>query len=232
MLTDIYGGIVVKFLIQLVMLAGVMVLQSAQAANPQVEFRTGAGTYVMELYPDKAPKTVANFLEYVNSGFYDGTVFHRVIDGFVVQGGGLTEDLHQKKTMDPIQNEADNGLKNEYGSVAMARLFNADSATAQFFVNLAENKMLNFTRPDSAHMGYCVFGRVIRGMDVVEKISDVPTQTVGKLRDVPSLMVMIDKATVLETPLLAENAVQKLAEPEQVKPTKSKSVKKGKKKRG
>ena len=229
MLTDIYGGIVVKFLIQLVMLAGVMVLQSAQAANPQVEFRTGAGTYVMELYPDKAPKTVANFLEYVNSGFYDGTVFHRVIDGFVVQGGGLTEDLHQKKTMDPIQNEADNGLKNEYGSVAMARLFNADSATAQFFVNLAENKTLNFTRPDSAHMGYCVFGRVIRGMDVVEKIARVPTQVVNRMPDVPTQLVAIENARVLESPVMADGRTKA---PE-VAPTKlaksSKSVKKGKK---
>jgi len=203
-----------------------------QAANPQIEFQTSQGSFVIELYPDKAPKTVANFLEYVEDGFYHGTVFHRVINDFVVQGGGLTGDMRQKRTREAIVNEANNGLKNEYGTVAMARLYEANSAAAQFFINVADNKTLNYTGPDSAHMGYCVFGRVIRGMDVVEKISDMPTQVVGKLKDVPSQMVMIDRAAVLETPVLAENTVQKPAEPEPVKPIQSKSVKKGKKKRG
>lgn len=207
-------------------------VSAAQAANPQIEFQTSHGNFVIELYPDKAPKTVANFLEYVEDGFYQGTVFHRVINDFMVQGGGLTGDMHQKRTREAIVNEANNGLKNEYGTVAMARLYEANSAAAQFFINVANNKTLNYTGPDSAHMGYCVFGRVIRGMDVVEKISDMPTQTVGKLKDVPSQMVMIERAAVLETPILAENAVQKPAEPEPVKPIKSKSVKKGKKNRG
>jgi peptidyl-prolyl cis-trans isomerase A (cyclophilin A) len=199
----------------------------AQAANPQVEFQTANGSFIVELYPDKAPKTVANFLEYVDSGFYNGTVFHRVIDSFVVQGGGLTPDLRQKKTLDPIPNEAGNGLKNDYGTLAMARLFDADSATAQFFINVAENKTLNFSRPDSAHMGYCVFGRVIRGMDVVEKISHLPTQVVNKMPDVPERLVMIEKAARLESAVLAENFVPKPAEPQPVKSLKS--VKKGKK---
>lgn len=201
-----------------------------QAANPQIEFNTSQGSFVVELYPDKAPKTVANFLEYVNSGFYEGTVFHRVIDRFVVQGGGLTPDLHQKKTLGPIQNEANNGLKNEYGALAMARQYDADSATAQFFIDVADNKTLNYTRSDSAHMGYCVFGRVIRGMSVVENISHAPTQAIGKMTDVPTQLVAIEKASVLESPVLAENAIQNPAE---LKSEKSSiSVKKGKKKRG
>lgn len=219
-----------KWIARVLLLSGLLCSAWAQAANPQIEFRTSMGNYVVELYPDKAPKTVANFLEYVNSGFYDGTIFHRVIEGFVAQGGGLMPNLHQKKTLDPIPNEANNGLKNEYGTLAMARLFNADSATAQFFINVAENKTLNYTRPDSAHMGYCVFGRVIRGMDVVEKITHLPTQVVNKMPDVPTQIVMIEKAAVLETPVLAENSAQNPGEPAPIK--NSTSVKKGKKKRG
>ncbi len=207
-----------------------MACATAQAANPQVEFRTSHGSYVVELYPDKAPRTVANFLEYVEDGFYVGTIFHRVIDGFVVQGGGLTPDMHQKRTLDTIPSEANNGLRNEYGTLAMARLYEANSAAAQFFINVADNRTLDYTRPDSAHMGYCVFGRVIRGMAVVEKISRLPTQVVNKLPDVPTQIVTIEKVSVLETPVLAENVVQKPAEPQPVKS--SNSVKKGKKKRG
>lgn len=219
-----------KSIARVVFLFALLCSFAAQAANTQVEFRTSLGTYVVELYPDKAPRTVANFLEYVNSGFYEGTIFHRVIEGFVAQGGGLMPDLHQKKTLEPIPNEANNGLKNEYGTLAMARLFNADSATAQFFINVAENKTLNFTRSDSAHMGYCVFGRVVRGMDVVEKITHLPTQTINKLPDVPTQVVMIEKAVMLEAPVLAENTVQSLPENNTIKS--STSVKKGKKKRG
>ncbi len=199
----------------------------AIAANPQVEFRTNQGSYVVELYPDKAPQTVANFLQYVETGFYEGTIFHRVIEGFVAQGGGLTPDLHQKPTLAPIRNEADNGLKNEYGTLSMARLFKADSATAQFFINVAENKTLNYTRPDSAHMGYCVFGRVIRGMDVVERITHLPTQVINRWSDVPTQVVMIEQVAVLDSPLLAENTVQNPAESTPIKFTSS--VKKGKK---
>ncbi len=207
-----------------------LVCATAQAANPQVEFHTSHGRYVVELYPDKAPRTVANFLEYVEDGFYHGTIFHRVIDGFVVQGGGLTQDMRQKRTLESIPNEANNGLRNDYGTLAMARLYDADSAAAQFFINVADNRTLNYTRADSAHMGYCVFGRVIRGMDVVEKISRLPTQVVNKLPDVPVQVVVIEKAVLLETPVLAENVVKKPAEPIAVQP--SKSVKKGKRKRG
>jgi peptidyl-prolyl cis-trans isomerase A (cyclophilin A) len=222
--------VALKSIARVVFLFALLCSFAAQAANTQVEFRTSLGTYVVELYPDKAPRTVANFLEYVNSGFYEGTIFHRVIEGFVAQGGGLMPDLHQKKTLEPIPNEANNGLKNEYGTLAMARLFNADSATAQFFINVAENKTLNFTRSDSAHMGYCVFGRVVRGMDVVEKITHLPTQTINKLPDVPTQVVMIEKAVMLEAPVLAENTVQSLPENNTIKS--STSVKKGKKKRG
>ncbi len=219
-----------NFIARFLIVLGVLFSTWAQAANPQIEFRTSMGSYVVELYPDKAPKTVANFLEYVNSGFYDGTIFHRVIDSFVVQGGGLRPDFYQKKTLEPIPNEANNGLKNDYGTLAMARLFSADSATAQFFINVAENKTLNYTRPDSAHMGYCVFGRVIRGMDVVEKISHLPTQAVGKLPDVPTQAVMIEKAAVLETPVVAEASTGKPAEQPTAKFSHSeKTVKKGKK---
>lgn len=218
-----------KAIASVFLLLGLLCSAGAQAANPQIEFRTSMGSYVVELYPDKAPKTVANFLEYVNSGFYDGTIFHRVIEGFVAQGGGLMPDLHQKKTLEPIRNEADNGLKNDYGTLAMARLFNADSATAQFFINVAENKTLNYSRPDSAHMGYCVFGRVIRGMEVVERITHLPTKMINKLQDVPTQIVMIEKAAVLEAPVLAENTVQNLVD---IMPVNSSiSVKKGKKKR-
>lgn len=196
------------------------------AANPQIEFRTNMGSFVVELYPDKAPKTVANFLAYVNSGFYEGTIFHRVIDRFVVQGGGMTTDMHPKKTMEPIPNEADNGLKNDYGTLAMARRLQPDSATSQFFINLAENKTLNYYRPEPALMGYCVFGRVVRGMNVLEQIGHLPTRAIGKMTDVPSQDVVIEKAAVLETPVFAENAAPNQAEEQPVKS--SKSAKKGK----
>lgn len=221
-----------KLIARCLLLLASLMLFTAQAANPQVEFQTTMGSYVVELYPDKAPKTVANFLEYVEDGFYVGTVFHRVIDDFVVQGGGLTADMRQKRTMENIQNEAANGLKNDYGTLAMARLFEANSAAAQFFINVADNKTLNYSAPDSAHMGYCVFGRVIRGMEVVERISNLPTQVVNKMPDVPTQVVMIEKAMLLETPVMAENTIPKPAEPVPVKVTKSKSVKKGKKKSG
>jgi cyclophilin family peptidyl-prolyl cis-trans isomerase len=216
-----------KSLIRLIFSLAVLCSAGAQAANPQIEFSTSMGNYVVELYPDKAPQTVANFLAYVNSGFYEGTIFHRVISGFVAQGGGLTPDLHQKKTLAPIRNEANNGLRNEYGTLSMARLYNPDSATAQFFINVADNKTLNYNRPDAGHMGYCVFGRVIRGMDVVERITHLPTQAVNNLTDVPSQPVTIEKAVVLETPVLAENASQNMAEPGPVKSFKY--AKKGKK---
>lgn len=185
----------------LLFLFGCVASSSLLAANPQVEFQTNVGSFVLELYPDKAPKTVANFLEYVNSGFYESTLFHRVVERFIVQGGGFSPELTQKATFPPIPNEADNGLKNEVGTVAMARQFEPDTAAAEFFINLAENKHLNYSRPDAAHMGYCVFGRVIRGMDVVERISHTPTLSVGMLSELPRQNIVIEKSILLEMPI-------------------------------
>src|SRR5262249_53308625 len=145
---------------------------AAYAADPQVEFQTSAGNIVIELDPAKAPKTVENFLQYVNSGFYKDQVFHRVIPGFMIQGGGFTKAMTQKPTRDPIPLESSNGLLNNKGTIAMARTSNPNSATAQFFINLVDNSMLNY-RPGNP--GYAVFGKVVKGMDVVEKIAAIPT---------------------------------------------------------
>ena len=176
----------------------------AFAANPQVEFQTNQGNFVIELYPDKAPKTVANFMQYVDSGFYPGTVFHRTINRFMIQGGGLTSELKEKPTKAPIVNESNNGLKNEPGTLAMARAFESDSATSQFFINLSDNKFLNYYRPDPHYVGYCVFGKVIRGMAVVERIGQTPTRTAGQFADVPAQPIIIEKVAMLEKPVAAE----------------------------
>jgi peptidyl-prolyl cis-trans isomerase A (cyclophilin A) len=199
--------------------------QPALAANPQIEFQTSAGSFVVELYPDKAPRTVENFLRYVNSGFYEGTIFHRVINKFIIQGGGLTPDLQAKSTYSPVPNEANNGLRNEPGTLAMARAFNPDSATSQFYINLDDNKMLNYFRPEPALMGYTVFGKIIRGMEIAQKIAIAPTQTVGRLSDVPLEPVVIQKAALLETPIMAEET-HKIGESDSPP---AKSSKKGKK---
>jgi len=142
--------------------------------NPVVLMETSLGVVKIELYPDKAPLSVKNFLDYVNSGFYNGTIFHRVIPGFMAQGGGFTPDRKQKETRAPIKNEAANGLKNDRGTIAMARTANPDSATAQFFINVVNNDSLNRPNPDGH--GYAVFGKVVEGMDVVDKIVATPTQ--------------------------------------------------------
>ena len=141
--------------------------------NPVVLLETTSGDILVELYPDKAPETVANFLKYVDDGFYNNTIFHRVIPGFMIQGGGLTARMQQKDTSAPIKNEADNGLKNDRGTIAMARTMDPHSATAQFFINLVDNDFLNFQAPSGNGWGYCVFGRVTEGMDVVDKIAKV-----------------------------------------------------------
>ncbi|MCE5180856.1 MAG: peptidyl-prolyl cis-trans isomerase [Betaproteobacteria bacterium] len=173
---------------------GLFLYTGAFAANPQVKMRTNLGEIVFELYPDKAPKTVANFLQYVNNHHYNGTVFHRSIDKFIVQGGGFTQDLQYKPTLAPIPNEADNGLRNERGTLAMARTYDPDSATSQFFINLDDNKFLNFHRPLPDYYGYCVFGKVIKGMDVAKKIGTLPTGAVGPLpADVPLEPVIIEE---------------------------------------
>jgi peptidyl-prolyl cis-trans isomerase B (cyclophilin B) len=175
-------------------------MQGAGAAeNPRVRLTTNLGEITVELYPEKAPKTVENFLQYVKDGFYDGTVFHRVIEGFMVQGGGFTPDMVQKKTRAPVMNEADNGLRNTVGTLAMARTNDPHSATAQFFINVANNDFLDFREKTPRAWGYAVFGRVVKGMDVLGKIKSVPTGTVGPFENVPREPVVIQKA-VIEAP--------------------------------
>ena len=166
--------------------------------NPVVLLETTSGDILVELYPDKAPETVANFLKYVDDGFYNNTIIHRVIPGFMIQGGGLTARMQQKDTSAPIKNEADNGLKNDRGTIAMARTMDPHSATAQFFINLVDNDFLNFQAPSGNGWGYCVFGRVTEGMDVVDKIAKVKTTTVGMYQDVPSDLVVITGASRFE----------------------------------
>ncbi|MGA7802827.1 MAG: peptidylprolyl isomerase [Gammaproteobacteria bacterium] len=163
-----------------------------------VHMQTNKGTIVLELYPDKAPETVANFIEYARAGFYDGTIFHRVIPGFMIQGGGFEPDMTQKKTRAPIKNEADNGLSNLTGTIAMARTPDPNSATAQFFINVKDNKFLDYSAPTPQGWGYCVFGKVTEGMDVVHAIEQVPTATQAGHQDVPTDPVVIEKVTVDE----------------------------------
>ena len=161
-----------------------------------IVLQTNFGDISVELFHDKAPKTAANFEQYVRDGFYDGTLFHRVIPGFMVQGGGFDSDFNQKSTRDPIENEADNGLKNTTGTLAMARTQDPHSATAQFFINVADNDFLNHSGKNVQGWGYCVFGEVVEGMDVVEKIKAVPTTRRGMHADVPADDVVIQKAYV------------------------------------
>lgn len=166
---------------------------SAHAANPQVTIETNHGNITLELYPEKAPKTVANFLKYVNSGFYKETVFHRVINHFMIQGGGFKADMSEKQTLAPIPNEAANGLENQAGTIAMARTSDPDSATAQFFINLENNVQLNYQGSEPDLIGYCVFGRVLKGMDVVREIGITPTMNVGPYYDVPKNAIVINQ---------------------------------------
>lgn len=173
-------------------------LAAAAAANPSVEMRTSEGTIVLELYADKAPKSVANYLEYVKSGHYNGTVFHRVIDGFMIQGGGYDASMQQKPTRAPIENEAKNGLKNQAGTLAMARTANPHSASAQFFINLVDNAFLDYPSRDG--WGYAVFGKVIQGFDIVQKIGRVPTRNAAGMQNVPEQPVTIESVRILDTP--------------------------------
>jgi peptidyl-prolyl cis-trans isomerase A (cyclophilin A) len=173
---------------------------NALAEDPRVEFKTTMGSFTLELYPDKAPKTVANFLQYANSGFYKGTIFHRVIDNFMIQGGGFTPDMKQKETRGPVENEAamasKGGLKNTVGTIAMARTPDPNSATAQFFINVKDNAFLDYRDPSPQGIGYTVFGRVVQGMNVVTQISRVETTAAGMLRDVPKQPIIIQSVTV------------------------------------
>jgi peptidyl-prolyl cis-trans isomerase B (cyclophilin B) len=170
----------------------------AADGNPKVEMETTKGKIVIELSADKAPETAKNFLNYVDAKFYDGTIFHRVIPNFMIQGGGFTADMKNKSTGKPIKNEADNGLKNDRGTIAMARTGDPHSATAQFFINSVNNDFLNHKSKTQQGWGYVVFGKVIRGMDVVDAISAVKTVTRGSYRDVPAETVEIDSVRVLK----------------------------------
>ncbi len=194
--------------------------------KPQVEFQTNRGIFVIELYPDKAPASVTNFLKYIELGFYNGTIFHRTIKNFVVQGGGLTVDMLQKSTYSPIVNESNNGLKNEPGTIAMARAFDPDSATSQFFINLTDNKFLNFYKPDPHYIGYAVFGKVIKGLDVLQAISATPTQVIGLNKNVPIDPVIVEHTRLLDIPVTPESQNSKPASTEKPK-SKAKGKKRG-----
>jgi peptidyl-prolyl cis-trans isomerase A (cyclophilin A) len=168
---------------------------AAWAANPVVEMKTSQGTITIELYADKAPKTVENFLQYVKDGFYNGLVFHRVIDNFMIQGGGFDPGMKERPTRPPIPNEARNGLKNQTGTLAMARTSDPHSASAQFFINLKDNAFLDYPSRDG--WGYAVFGKVALGIDVVNKIAKVPTGNAGMHQNVPTTPVVIESARLL-----------------------------------
>lgn len=200
-----------------IIIVGLLISTGALAINPHVKMRTNLGEIVLELYPDKAPKTVANFLLYVGNGHYNGTLFHRTIQKFVIQGGGFTPDFQYKPTLDPVPNEATNGLRNEPGTLAMARAYDPDSATAQFFINLDDNKFLNHHRPQPDYYGYCVFGKVIKGMDIAKKIGALPTTAGGPFTaDVPVEPVVIE-----EMVLATESATDNSGVAEAAKPVKS-----------
>ena len=176
-----------------------LITANASADNPKVKIDTNLGTIVLTLNADKAPVTVANFLQYVDSGYYKDVIFHRVIKGFMVQGGGFTQAFQKKDTKAPIKNEADNGLKNERGTIAMARTGDPHSASAQFFLNSVDNARLDHKAKTMQGWGYTVFGRVVEGMDVVDKISDLPTAAGGPFgRDVPQKTVLITSISRVE----------------------------------
>ena len=189
-----------KLFASIVFIASTLLSQAA-VAGPKVEFTTTMGNFVVELDDVKAPKSTANFLNYVKSGFYNGTIFHRVIDGFMIQGGGFTPDLTQKSTNAPVVSEAQNGLKNNRYTIAMARTSDPDSATSQFFINVNDNVALDF--PNSMGNGYTVFGKVISGTQTIDAIRKIPTMVapaprMGRMADVPSKTVTIESATILK----------------------------------
>lgn len=198
-----------RLLNQLILLCIILVLSTGQSfadkkdgdkneAMPRVRLVTTLGDIVLELDKTKAPKSVENFLGYVNEGFYNGTIFHRVIDGFMVQGGGFTQDFQKKSTRAPIENEANNGLKNQLGTLAMARTNDPHSATAQFFINVTNNDFLDHRSPTPRGWGYAVFGKVVEGMNVVDAIRRTPTDSGGPFRkDVPRTPIIIQSATLV-----------------------------------
>ncbi len=183
----------------LLLIAGFFLLASSVCAGPIVEMKTSMGTIQIELNEEKAPVTVKNFLRYVDEKYYDGTIFHRVIRNFMIQGGGFDKSEHQKKPHDPIKNEATNGLKNRKGSIAMARTNVVDSATSQFFINLVDNEFLNHKDTTPQRYGYAVFGQVVSGMDVVEKIGNIKTVAhYPMFKDYPQPQVIIESVRLLE----------------------------------
>jgi len=192
------GRLILAGVLMVGLILGAGLKARAERSHPLVKLETSMGDITLELYPDKAPATVANFLEYVKAGFYNGTIFHRVINGFMIQGGGLDAKMNEKPTRAPIKNEADNGLKNDAYTVAMARTSDPNSATAQFFINVANNAFLNHTAKTVQGWGYAVFGKVVKGKEVVDKIKAVPTTSRGGMMDVPATPVTIIKATVVK----------------------------------
>lgn len=189
------------FLRLLIALSSISLTAAVQTANastnlPHVVLKTNMGEIELELYPEKAPKTVANFLEYVKSNHYSGTIFHRVIDNFMIQGGGFDKDMKQKPTNPPVENEAKNGLKNDAYTVAMARTADPHSASAQFFFNVKDNDFLNYPGRDG--WGYCVFGKIVKGIDVVNKIKKVETTNKGMYQNIPITPVVIESATLVK----------------------------------
>ena len=178
-------------------LAIVLTSVGTAIAGPTVEMKTNKGTITIELFADKAPETVANFLEYVKKGFYNGTIFHRVIDGFMIQGGGFSTEFKEKPTRAAIRNEANNGLKNTMGTLAMARTNQPHSATAQFFINVADNPFLDHRAPNPRGWGYAVFGQVVKGMEVTESILAVPTGNRGPHENVPTSDVVIEDMRII-----------------------------------
>lgn len=198
---QINTGVIMRYFVASLVFVISAVFTQAAIAGPKVEFKTTMGNFVVELDDAKAPKTSANFLNYVKSGFYNGTIFHRVIDGFMIQGGGFTPDLVQKPTDAPVVSEANNGLKNNTYTIAMARTSDPDSATSQFFINVKDNESLNY--PNAMGNGYTVFGKVISGTQTIDAIRKVPTMIasaprMGRMADVPSKTVTIESATILK----------------------------------
>ena len=209
------------------------VVFSARAHYPQVEIKTSQGLILVELYPDKAPKTVENFLIYVKNDFYKGTIFHRVVNNFVIQGGGFLPDLKAKDTLPPIPSEATNGLRNDAGMLAMARAYDINSATSQFYINVDRNLFLNHHKPVPDYYGYTVFGKVINGMDVVRKIAALKTTTAGPyfqdvpvenviIQDVKLVPEIINEPPAVEKPLLEPKPLKLNKPSKTTKPSKSK----------
>jgi peptidyl-prolyl cis-trans isomerase B (cyclophilin B) len=192
------GRLILAGCLMVGLILGIGLSARAERSQPLVKLETSMGDITLELYPDKAPATVANFLEYVKAGFYNGTIFHRVKNGFMIQGGGLDAQMNKKATRAPIKNEADNGLTNDAYTVAMARTNDPDSATAQFFINVANNAFLNHKGKTPQGWGYAVFGKVIKGQEVVDKIKAVATTSRMGHEDVPQDLVTITKATVVQ----------------------------------